>query len=1473
MTTVYEAGLPARNSTEPAGSHIGATDTTASGVIAVTSVDGVASVSLNNTAVTGTSAATATTVLANSTGTLTAWYDAATSQIHYTYTLLDNTGDTNNTTISVPVSVTDKDGDTPLSGSNLTITIVDDAPVAHADTDSVAAGQFTAEAGNVITGTGTTSGAAGADTQGADGASVSHIQSDNVGGAGLDINGSTIINGQYGTLTIDASGQYSYTRNAGSAGGVNDVFTYTLKDGDTDTSTATLTIHIEDSTPTYTLPAAGDGVTTVYEAGLPARNSTEPAGSHIGATDTTASGVIAVTSVDGVASVSLNNTAVTGTSAATATTVLANSTGTLTAWYDAATSQIHYTYTLLDNTGDTNNTTISVPVSVTDKDGDTPLSGSNLTITIVDDAPVAHADTDSVAAGQFTAEAGNVITGTGTTSGAAGADTQGADGASVSHIQSDNVGGAGLDINGSTIINGQYGTLTIDASGQYSYTRNAGSAGGVNDVFTYTLKDGDTDTSTATLTIHIEDSTPTYTLPAAGDGVTTVYEAGLPARNSTEPAGSHIGATDTTASGVIAVTSVDGVASVSLNNTAVTGTSAATATTVLANSTGTLTAWYDAATSQIHYTYTLLDNTGDTNNTTISVPVSVTDKDGDTPLSGSNLTITIVDDAPTANADTGNVTEGATLTVNAANGVLSNDAAGADGYAAGGGVVGVRLAGVDTTTAVTTGVNSTIVGTYGTLTLQADGSYKYVGTPNLVPPAGATDTFVYTIKDGDGDLSTTTLKINLTDSGITASANEATVNEGGLSNGSHAGDNSNIFTTGQITASSSAAGGLVYELTSPAAGSHGTLTLNANGSYSYTLTSPVTESPANNGTDTVNHADSFGYKVTDANGNTVTGTIYVDVIDDVPSVIAPDLAVMLNTAGKTFTGKLDFDGNVDNNYGADGGDTRFAASLNGTDSGFTSGGRHILYSVSADGHTLTGFLDSNGDGIYTAGTDSAVMTVGLDLDHSFAAASDTYTVNLIGTIDGGAQSISYNSNNGYTFKGGNAAWYGFIDGSSAHHDLLATPLKINSGTVTNSGSVNGTSSTIGISNAYFDSGEGVRLDYVTSLGQTPANGSNYPAGANETYTGHYDVNGAFVTFAVGNGKSTSVDLSAFVDKGLDTVAGSGSVTANEGTLDSINGVAIKYNGGDTVFSLAGHAVNTIYNVVVGGHTFTVDFVQANVGDPVHAVVGGVVNNTTLGVYGVTDYNALQINFVDTNYTSAATHQASDPFQITDFGATSITPGLPVDLHLPVSVVDGDGDVANGSIGVYLMPSSPTTADHSADAAGASHTYGVTSTQPDVIGSNYDDTITGDAGNNILYGGAGNDTLIGGAGNDILIGGLGLNHMTGGAGNDTFVIDPSKLTAIHVVDVIADYTPGQDVIDLSDLLKSLGGNAPTTDSQAGASVDVTFSGGAAHVMVDDNGTAAGGNMVEVASLTGVSTGSAITILYDHNMPTHTETVVA
>src|SRR5207342_3259956 len=181
------------------------------------------------------------------------------------------------------------------------------------------------------------------------------------------------------------------------------------------------------------------------------------------------------------------------------------------------------------------------------------------------------------------------------------------------------------------------------------------------------------------------------------------------------------------------------------------------------------------------YTYTLtapFDTNPDNNNganteVAENFTYRVTDAQGNSATG--TININIVDDVPTATADVGNVNEGALLTV-AASGVLSNDIAGADGAT----IDGVRAAGGDTTTAVSGGVGTNIAGLHGTLHLNADGSYTYQSTANNIT-ADTTDVFVYTVKDGDGDLSTTTLTINLANATVLAPTdNDVTVNENAL---------------------------------------------------------------------------------------------------------------------------------------------------------------------------------------------------------------------------------------------------------------------------------------------------------------------------------------------------------------------------------------------------------------------------------------------------------------------------------------------------------------------------------------------------------------------------------------------------------------------------------------------------------------------------------------------------------------------
>ncbi|WP_332762877.1 retention module-containing protein, partial [Pseudarthrobacter sp.] len=261
------------------------------------------------------------------------------------------------------------------------------------------------------------------------------------------------------------------------------------------------------------------------------------------------------------------------------------------------------------------------------------------------------------------------------------------------------------------------------------------------------------------------------------------------------------------------------------------------------------------------------------------------------------FTITVDDDGPTAFSNTDSVTEGGVVLGN----VLTDgtdDVFGADGATAGGGVVGVK-AGSDTSTPASGGLGGAgIAGSYGTLTLNADGSYSYDGSPNVVPPEGATDTFVYTIKDGDGDLSTTTLTITLTDSGLLApDDNDVLVNENALDTtvtgadlaagtvtGSLPGSAAETDATNQLNATGGF-GTLTYALDSSATGTYGTIQINSDGSYVYTLTQPFDTSPDNdNSTNTEVNKDFFTYRVTDANGNTTTGTITVNIIDDVPAI-------------------------------------------------------------------------------------------------------------------------------------------------------------------------------------------------------------------------------------------------------------------------------------------------------------------------------------------------------------------------------------------------------------------------------------------------------------------------------------------------------------------------------------------------------------------------------------------------------------
>ena len=518
-------------------------------------------------------------------------------------------------------------------------------------------------------------------------------------------------------------------------------------------------------------------------------------------------------------------------------------------------------------------------ITVQDEFGQTGQGVFSFQIEGINDAPIAVANTNAVLEnGVIDLAAASSVLGD-------DVDAEG-DALTVSSIRTGNVAatnGAQGEI-GSTLV-GAYGVLTLNADGQYRYATTASAVDGLAagatavDVFTYTITDGALSAS-AELLITV---TGVNDAPVAVTNANAVLENGV----IDLAAVSSVLGDDVDAEGD-ALT----VSSIRTGNVAATNGAQGEVGSTLVGAYGVLTLNADG---QYRYATTASAVDGLAAGATAVDVFTYTITDGALSASAELLiTVTGVNDAPVAVANTNAVLENGVIDLAAASSVLGDDVD-AEGDALT--VSSIRTGNVAATNGAQGEVGSTLVGAYGVLTLNADGQYRYATTASAVDglAAGATavDVFTYTITDGalsaSAELLITVTGVN--DAPI-AVANANAVLENGVIDlaavSSVLGDDVDAegdaltvssIRTGNVAATNGAQG----EVGSTLVGAYGVLTLNADGQYRYATTASAVDGLAAGAT----AVDVFTYTITDgALSASAELLITVTGVNDAPVAVA-----------------------------------------------------------------------------------------------------------------------------------------------------------------------------------------------------------------------------------------------------------------------------------------------------------------------------------------------------------------------------------------------------------------------------------------------------------------------------------------------------------------------------------------------------------------------------------------------------------
>jgi len=789
----------------------------------------------------------------------------------------------------------------------INVTAGNDAPVAVADS-------YTVNVGGTLTTTATTG-----------------VLANDTDADGNTLTATVVTQPAHGTLTLNTNGTFTYTPTAGYRG--TDSFTYKANDGTTNSAEATVTIKVN------AVPAAVNNSYSVNE-----------------------DAVLTVTQANGV----LANDTDADSDTLTAVVASQPTHGTLSMNPNGS-----FTYTPQANYHGTDTFTYKA------NDGTTDSAAATVTITInsINDAPLAVADS-------YTVNVGGTLTTT-TTNGVLANDTD-ADGNALT---------------AAVVTQPTHGTLTFNTNGTFTYTPTAGYRG--TDSFTYKANDGNVNSAAATVTIKVN-AVPV----AAGDSFSVNEDAVLTVSVANGVLVNDTDADSDTLTPTVVTQPAHGTVSMNANGT-FTYTPAANyhgtdsftykvndGTADSADATVTITvapvndapvAAADAYSVDEDNVLTVdaasgvLDNDSDVDSTTVTAAIVTlpahgtlslandgsftytpaadyhgTDtftykaNDGTAESAEATVTITVnsVNDVPSVNDDSYSVPVGGSLTVQASSGVAANDTD-ADGNSL--------------TVSVATGPSN------GQLTLNADGSFTY--TPNA--SFHGTDTFTYTVNDGtvDSAVATVTIDVNT----LANTVNDAyTIDEDGTLTVDA--DNGVLKNDGDVDGDTLS----VALATGP---SHGTLTLNTDGSFEYKPEADF------HGTDT------FTYVVNDGFGDSAAATVTITVssINDVP--VANDDSYSVPVGG-TLTVQAS-SGVAANDTDADGDSLTVSVATGPSNGQLTlNADGSFTYTPNADFHGTDTFTYTVNDGT----VDSAVATVTIDVNTLANTVNDAYTIAEDGTL-------------------------------------------------------------------------------------------------------------------------------------------------------------------------------------------------------------------------------------------------------------------------------------------------------------------------------------------------------------------------------------------------------------------------------------------------------------------------------------------